>query len=80
MMGKRPLASLFLSHGIQCRQRTEMYKLLSFAQKLTVFTHLLVQRTLVMGTYNQETKERANGELSGLDMRRSVLMALIYSL
>jgi len=80
MMGKRSLASLFLSHGSQCRKRAELYKHLRFAQKLPVFAHLLVQRVLVMGTYNQETTERADSEFSGLDMRRSVLMALIDSL
>jgi len=80
MMGKRPLASLFLVHGNQCRQQAELHKHLFFAQKLSTFAHLLVQRALVMGTYNQETKERADGEFSGLDMRRSVLMALIDSL
>jgi len=36
--------------------------------------------SLVMGTCNQEAKERSEGEFSGLDMRRSVFMALIDSL
>ena len=35
---------------------------------------------LVMGACSQEAKERAESEFSGLDMRRSVLMALIDSL
>jgi len=59
---------------------SKLHKHLPFAQKLPVFTHLLVQRALVMRTCNQEVKERAEGEFSGLDMRRSVLMALIDSL
>ena len=59
---------------------TELHKHLSFAQKLPAYAHLLVQRALVMGACNQEVKERAEGEFFGLDMRRSVLMALIDSL
>jgi len=79
-MSKQPLLSLFLSYGSQCRQRAELHKHLPFAQKLPVCANLLVQRALVMGACNQEAKERAEGELSGLNMRRSVLMALIDSL
>jgi len=79
-MSKLPLSSLFLSYGSQCLQREELHKHLPFAHKLPVYAHLLVQRALVMGACNQEAKERAEGEFSGLDMRRSVLMALIDSL
>jgi len=79
-ISKRPLASLFLSYGSQCRQRAELHKHLPFAHKLSAYAHLLVQRALVMGACNQEVKERAEGEFFGLDMRRSVLMALIDSL
>jgi len=79
-MSKRPLPSLFLSYGSQCRQRAELHKHLPFAHKLPAYAHLLVRRALVMGPCNQEAKERAEGEFSGLDMRRSVLMALINSL
>jgi len=42
--------------------------------------HHYVCPETVMGTYNQEAKERAEGEFSGLDMRRSVLTTLIDSL
>ena len=49
-------------------QRAELHKHLPFAQKLPVYAHLLVQRALVMGACNQEAKERAEGEFSGLDM------------
>ena len=79
-MSKRPLPSLFLSYGSQCWQQAELHKHLPFAQKLSAYAHLLVQRALVMGACNQEAKERTEGEFSGLDMRRSVLMALIDSL
>jgi len=79
-MSKRPSQSLFFLYGIQCRQRAEFHKHLSFAQKLPVFAHLLVQHALVIGTCNQEAKERAEGEFSGLDMQRSVLTTLIDSL
>jgi len=79
-MSKRPLQSLFLSYGSQCWQRAELHKHLPFAQKLSAYTNLLVQRALVMGACSQEAKERAESEFSGLDMRRSVLMALIDSL
>jgi len=67
-MSKRLLPSQFLSYGSQCHQRAELHKLLPFAQKLPVYAHLLVQRALVMGACNQEAKERAEGEFSGLDM------------
>ena len=79
-MSKRSLASLFLSYGSQCRERVELYKYLPFAHKLPVYAHLLVQRALVMGACNPEAKEQAEGKFSGLDMQRSVLMALIDSL
>ena len=79
-MSKRPLLSLFLSYGSQCWQRAELHKHLPFAQKLSAYTHLLVHPAIVMGACSQEAKERAGGEFSGLDMRRSVLMALMDSL
>ena len=63
-MSKQPLPSLFLSYGSQCSQRAELHKHLPFAQKLSAYAHLLVQRALVMGTCNQETKERTEGEFS----------------
>jgi len=67
-MSKQPLPSLFLSYGSQCRQRAELHKHLPFAHKLPAYAHLLVQRALVMGPCNQEAKEQAEGEFSGLDM------------
>jgi len=78
-MRKRPLPCLFLSYGSQCRQRAELHKHLPFAQKLSVYAHVLVQRALVIGACSQEAKERAEGEFSGLDMQRPVLMELIDS-
>ena len=52
----------------------------AFRAEVASIRPFLVQRALVMGASNQEVKERAEGEFSGLDMRRSVLMALIDSL
>jgi len=46
-MSKRPLPSLFLSYG--SRQRAELHKHLPFAQKLSAYAQVLVQRALVMG-------------------------------
>ena len=53
-MSKRPLPSLFLSYGSQCRQRAELHKHLPFAQKLSAYAHLLVQRALVMGACGRD--------------------------
>jgi len=63
-MSNRPLPSLFLSYGSQCHQQAELHKHLPFTQKLPAYTHLLVQRALVMGACSQEAKERAESEFS----------------
>jgi len=56
------LLSLFLSYGSRFCQQAELHKHLPFAQKLSAYIHLLVQRALVMGACSQEAKQQAGGE------------------
>jgi len=53
------VASLLLSYGSQCRQRAALDKNLPFAQKLSAYAPLLVQRALVLGACSQEAEGRA---------------------
>ena len=50
------VACLLLSYGIQCHQRAALDKNLPFAQKLSVYAPLLVQRALVLGACSQEAE------------------------